>query len=230
MQRKLAAAAALTHIITMDTNLTVFRLQEKSGILDTDTEYVIGDDVSPIETVFGGGKKFMDTVCWTYGDSGVCLHVRKVSHPDGTYELNAYRYLEDNGNTIRCVVVYCPTASYTGKHNKKVTAVSYFSKTGPSPNVRPESVAEADDGSENTPAVGAAGAGQAYSKAPVSSDDEIARLPGSRVRSVSISTHRERINSRARAGSVHTQHIPRGARTGCKIGFDNNHLQCLCAQ
>lgn len=58
VQRKLAAAAPLTHIITMDGDPaatasaggcpgTVFRLQEKSGVLDTDYEYIVGEDAGP---------------------------------------------------------------------------------------------------------------------------------------------------------------------------------------
>jgi hypothetical protein len=41
MQRKLAASIAMTHTITMDRQLTAFRLQEKGGPVETDQVYPI---------------------------------------------------------------------------------------------------------------------------------------------------------------------------------------------
>lgn len=163
VQRKLAAAAALTHIITMDVpNKSVFRLQEKSGVLDTDTEYPITPS-QQTESLFGGGKKFLDTVTWEYvsdlpshlrsyfptaGDSSaVCLHVRKVSQPDNSYELNVYRVLEGGTQQIRCVAEYSPSA--TVKNNKvgskRVVAVSMFARAGDSPNAPPEALEEEEE-------------------------------------------------------------------------------------
>ena len=41
MQRKLAASVSMTHYITMDKDLTVFRLMEKGGPVETDNTYQI---------------------------------------------------------------------------------------------------------------------------------------------------------------------------------------------
>ena len=41
MQRKLAASIAMTHTITMNRQLTAFRLQEKGGPVETDQVYPI---------------------------------------------------------------------------------------------------------------------------------------------------------------------------------------------
>jgi hypothetical protein len=173
--------------------------------------------------VFGGGKKFMDTVMWdNSGEHGVCLRVRKVSHPDRNYELQVSRYLEDNGQTIKCVAAFVPL-KMPGK--KRVEAVSYFTKTGPSPNTRPEPVADdnSDDGTGtlNTQAgkVDDNGHGipvTGYSPAPnVVSEEEYAPAhvsPASRARSMSINNYRDRVNSRMRQRSnsrAYGQHVPR---------------------
>ena len=42
VQRRLAASVAMTHTITMDPDLTAFRLMEKGGPVDTDNTYQIG--------------------------------------------------------------------------------------------------------------------------------------------------------------------------------------------
>ena len=147
VQRKVAVAAPLTHIITMDENLTVFRLQEKSGVLDTDNEYLLSKTAAPIETVFSGGKKFLDSVEWgevvvdgvTYSP---VIHIKKIQLPERNYELNVYRLLEDDGKTLKTIARYQslkqPTSS-SSKQPTTVEAISVFTKTGPSPNERPQS-------------------------------------------------------------------------------------------
>ena len=42
VQRRLAASVAMIHTITMDSDLTAFRLMEKGGPVDTDNTYHIG--------------------------------------------------------------------------------------------------------------------------------------------------------------------------------------------
>lgn len=170
------------------------------------------------ETVFAAGKKFLDTVTWQYSEEqgAVCLCVRKISHPDGNYELVVSRYLQDNGQTIKCVAVFNPL-KLPGK--KRVEAITYFSKVGPSPNPRPESVAEdgENDGDSSISSSGPsetpvqAGGSVKYSPAP-EIDSESQAYPPSGARTQSINAFRERVNSRMKQRSnshAHSQHVPR---------------------
>lgn len=59
VQRKLAASVAMVHTITMDSALTVFRLQERGGPIDSDISYPI--DNSEMKTVTLK-KEFIDRV------------------------------------------------------------------------------------------------------------------------------------------------------------------------
>jgi hypothetical protein len=61
VQRKLASSVPLVHTITMDNQLTAFRLQEKGGPIDADTLYNIGAGEVQSRLL---KKEFLDTVTW----------------------------------------------------------------------------------------------------------------------------------------------------------------------
>ena len=51
VQRRLAASMAMTHTISMDPDLTAFRLMEKGGPLDTDNTYQVGGPEITTKTI-----------------------------------------------------------------------------------------------------------------------------------------------------------------------------------
>lgn len=101
VQRRLAANISMVHTITMDSQLSAFRLQERGGPLDTDVLYEINKNVEKATIV--GKKEFVDKVFW---DDKNVLTVSKVLSPGKEYELTVQRYLEDDGKTIRLVRIH----------------------------------------------------------------------------------------------------------------------------
>ena len=119
---KMAASISLVHTITMDNDLTQFRLQEVGGPVNTDFTYVC-DGLTTIDTEISN-TPFKDTVSW---DNNVLL-VHKLVQPKQDYELYIHRYLDDE-NTLKVIAVF----NHLTNPEKNVTAYSYFTKTGPSP-------------------------------------------------------------------------------------------------
>jgi hypothetical protein len=135
VQRKLAASMALVHTITMDASLTLFRLQEKGGPIDTDVQYVV--DGPEVPTVFLN-KQFLDHVFWSTDEA---LTIRKLLMPEQDYEIIGRRWIEleeEKGKTrkvLRAEIIY-----HNLKTEKQVKACNVFEYVGPSPNARPVSV------------------------------------------------------------------------------------------
>lgn len=106
MQRKLAASMSMTHTLTMNSpELSVLRLQEKGGPIDTDTTYDIGGESV---TIKAGPREFVDAVKWD--DAAGTLVMTRLHVPDKDFEVVVTRYLEDNGSSIR--LVYKEQKSY----------------------------------------------------------------------------------------------------------------------
>ncbi len=137
VQRKLAMSMTMIHTITMDDELTVFRLQEKGGPLVTDSAFVIGGDSCETEL---GPKKWLDTVTWEGAD---CLHMVKVLLPDKDIEVVVRRRLENGGKCIRQDSIM--TTKSTGK---TLETTSFFEYEGPSPNEKPATVRLAVEGED----------------------------------------------------------------------------------
>lgn len=129
VQRKLASSITMTHTITMDPELTVVRIQEKGGPLNTDALLVIGGDGAEVSV---GPKTYLDTVIWETPD---VLRLTRLFLPDKDHELLMIRRLENNGQTIRQDQTYHHFAS-----GVRVDATSYFDYQGPSPNPLPATV------------------------------------------------------------------------------------------
>jgi hypothetical protein len=107
VQRKLACSITMVHTVTMDDALTVFRLQEKGGPIDTDKLYVIGGPELATSTA---KTTFLDKVSW----HGNKLMMRKLRTPEENYELIVLRWLENNGKTMMTVsnlAIMCDTMS-----------------------------------------------------------------------------------------------------------------------
>jgi hypothetical protein len=131
VQRKIAASSPMTHTITMDALLSVFRLQERGGVVDTDTTYEIGGPSIKTKLL---GKEFEDVV--TVDESGN-LVMRKVIQPDSAYTLTVTRVL-DGDSKMKVIAVY-----QSSKDEKRVEALSFYEKQGPSTNALPASSAAA---------------------------------------------------------------------------------------
>ena len=70
VQRRLAASVAMTHTITMDPDLTAFRLMEKGGPVDTDNTYQIGGPEITTNTLKVGPFIHIHVCVWrTYAAS-----------------------------------------------------------------------------------------------------------------------------------------------------------------
>jgi hypothetical protein len=119
---KMAASIGLVHTITMDDDLTQFRLQEAGGPVNTDYTYAC-DGLTTYDTEISN-TTFKDTVSW---DNNVLL-VHKLVQPKQDYELYIHRHLDDE-NTLKIVAVF----NHFTNPEKNVTAYSYFTKTGTSP-------------------------------------------------------------------------------------------------
>jgi hypothetical protein len=138
VQRRLAANINMLHTITMDSDLTAFRLQEKAGPIDSDNLYEINAKVE--KNTLLGKKEFVDKVFWD--DNGV-LTIVKTHIPEKDYELTVKRYLEDNGKVIRLVAVFRDLKASSAP----VETICYFEKTGACPNEPPASHARHSVGS-----------------------------------------------------------------------------------
>ncbi|CAE7408192.1 unnamed protein product, partial [Symbiodinium microadriaticum] len=119
----------MVHTITMDDELTVFRLQEKGGPLVTDSTIVIGGD--PVETELGP-KKWLDTVSWEGPD---CILLIKELLPDKNMEVQVRRRLINAGKGIRQDSFLLDKST-----GKKVETTSFFDFEGSSPNDKPATV------------------------------------------------------------------------------------------
>eukprot|EP01035_Chromulina_nebulosa_P019498 gene19498-25389_t len=130
VQRRLAANISMIHTITMNDHLSVFRLQEKGGPIDSDINYEInGDEIKSLLVK----KEFLDKCYW---DSDNALTLKKVHIPERDYELVVKRYLEESGKVIRLVATFYDLKVTT---NKPVETTCYFEKTGDTPNPPPKS-------------------------------------------------------------------------------------------
>jgi hypothetical protein len=152
LQKKLAANAPFTHIITTDNGACGylgFRLQEKAGPLDSDFNYIVFGPPVDGRIV---ERKFKDSVAW-HGDTLVVTRV----HEAGDFELVLSRRLDDSaiGNDVIEL-----TSLHRDLITKKETkALSWWKRTGPSPNppvVIPKEQLPVDpEASATVPAVGA---------------------------------------------------------------------------
>eukprot|EP00595_Chromulina_sp_UTEXLB2642_P002565 CAMPEP_0196766826 /NCGR_PEP_ID=MMETSP1095-20130614/30908_1 /TAXON_ID=96789 ORGANISM="Chromulina nebulosa, Strain UTEXLB2642" /NCGR_SAMPLE_ID=MMETSP1095 /ASSEMBLY_ACC=CAM_ASM_000446 /LENGTH=430 /DNA_ID=CAMNT_0042131117 /DNA_START=1722 /DNA_END=3011 /DNA_ORIENTATION=- len=135
VQRRLAANISMVHTITMNDSLSVFRLQEKGGPIDSDINYEInGDEIKSLLVK----KEFLDKCYW---DSDNALTLKKLHIPEKDYELVVKRYLEDSGKIIRLVATFYDLKVTT---NKPVETTCYFEKTGETPNPPPKSSRSVD--------------------------------------------------------------------------------------
>ena len=74
VQRRLAASMAMTHTISMDPDLTAFRLMEKGGPLDTDNTYQVGGPEITTKTIQVGGHNH----CCVYACPAPCSPPRSL--------------------------------------------------------------------------------------------------------------------------------------------------------
>ena len=135
MQRKLAASIPLVHTITMDGALTMFRLQEKGGPIDSDNVYSVGGP--EVATVFVKAH-FLDRVYWSDEGQRPGLTLKKVHMPEQDYELVVTRWIErerDNKRVLKSEATYRCL-----KTDKRVVALTTFEYVGPSPNAPPPSL------------------------------------------------------------------------------------------
>lgn len=127
LQKKLAANAPFTHIITTDNGACGylgFRLQEKAGPVDSDMTYVVFGP--PVDSAIME-RKFKDTVAW----KGETLTVTRV-HEAGDFELSLSRRLDDTSDGSEVIEL---TSIHRDLITKKETkALSWWKRTGPSPN------------------------------------------------------------------------------------------------
>jgi len=128
VQRKLAASIEMIVTITMDApHCTTVRIQEDGGPIHSDNTMVIGGEPSEAPM---GAKIYADRASW---ENGV-LKLNKVFMPNKEYELEVYRHLEDNGQSIRQMQTFIDL-----KSGKRVESQAYFTRTGNSPNAPPPS-------------------------------------------------------------------------------------------
>ena len=128
VQRKLAASIEMIVTITMDApHCTSVRIQEDGGPIHSDNTMVIGGE--PSEALLGA-KLYADSATW----EGEILKITKVLKPSEEYSLEVYRYLEDNGQSMRQMQTFID-----GKSGKRVECQTFFTRTGNSPNPPPAS-------------------------------------------------------------------------------------------
>eukprot|EP00981_Chlorochromonas_danica_P003816 scaffold725_cov162-Ochromonas_danica.AAC.2 len=128
VQRKLASSISMVHTITMSQDLSVFRLQEKGGPIDSDVTYLL--DGTEIATATAKNT-FLDQARW----KGSRLVIRKLKTPEENYELIVSRWLINNGKTLKTEAKY-----HELKTGKEVVAHIEYELVGPSPHSPPEAI------------------------------------------------------------------------------------------
>jgi hypothetical protein len=101
VQRKLAASMAMVHTITMNSDLTVMRLEEVGGPLNSDITYTL--DVAPMDTKIMK-RCFKDTATWVEGANPPSLKIVRT-HEDNDFSLVHTRYIEEEGGEPVLVLV-----------------------------------------------------------------------------------------------------------------------------